>query len=287
MEILLSSVLGEVMARSINFIISKGSTPPAPALEDSLQRALLRAQVIVDEATGRHVTNQAMLLQLDMLRDAMHKGSYALDSFSELCKNPRFSRGSTRILAQLREGLDLLSSMVADADVLVLLLMSYPRRRYRQPYSMHLMLDNCMFGRQMETEHVISFLLHAQPSHGAEEPEVLPIVGRGRVGKTTLVTHVCKDERVRDRFSEIVLLNDLDFTDADLAAFRRRCSVRNGNRGSSWNRKDGKFLVVVEVAGDFNEDAWSRLYTASKRWVPRGTFWKNGWGFCGSYDPSP
>ncbi|PAN05903.1 hypothetical protein PAHAL_1G209200 [Panicum hallii] len=295
MEILLSSVLGEVMARSINFIISKGSTPPAPALEDSLQRALLRAQVIVDEATERHVTNQAMLLQLDMLRDAMHKGIYALDSFryqphaaedddrdqaarrsvplfiASCAKIPRFSRGSTRILAQLREALDLLSSMVADADVLVLLLMSYPRRRYRQPYSMHLMLYNCMFGRQMETEHVISFLLHAQPSHGAEEPEVLPIVGPGMVGKTTLVTHVCKDERVRDRFSEIVLLNDLDFTDADLAAFRRRCSVRNGNRGSSWNRKDGKFLVVVEVAGDFNEDAWSRLYSASKRWVPRGS----------------
>ena len=81
METLLSLVLSEVMARSINFILSKASPPAAPALEDSLQRALLRAQVIVDEATGRHVTNQAMLLQLDMLRDAVHKGSYALDSF--------------------------------------------------------------------------------------------------------------------------------------------------------------------------------------------------------------
>ncbi|RLN09805.1 hypothetical protein C2845_PM11G05660 [Panicum miliaceum] len=298
METLLSSVLGEVMTRSINFIISKSSTPPAPALEDSLQRALLRAQVIVDEATGRHITNQAMLLQLDMLRDAVHKGSYALDSFryhyqphaadgddsdqasrrsvplsiASCAKIPRFSRGNARILVQLREALDRLTSMVADADVLVLLLMSYPRRRYRQPYSMHLMLENCMFGRQMETEHVISFLLHAQPSHGAEEPEVLPIVGPGRVGKTTLVTHVCKDERVRDRFAEIVLLNDLDFTNADLlAAFRRRCSVRNGDRGSSSNRKEGKFLVVVEVAGDFDEDAWSRLYSASKRCVPRGS----------------
>jgi len=288
MEILLSSVLGEVMARSINFILSKGSTPPAPALEDSLQRALLRAQVIVDEAAGRHVTNQAMLLQLDMLRDAVHKGSYALDSFryqphsaeddddrgqparrsvplfiASCAKIPRCSRGGTRILAQLREALDRLSSMVADADVLVLFLTSYPRR-YRQPYGAQLMLEHCMFGRHMETEHVISFLLHAQqPSHGAEEPEVLPIVGPGRVGKTTLVTHVCKDERVRDHFSEIVLLNDLDFTDAELAALGQRCSNSNS--------RDGKFLVVVEVAGDFNEDAWSRLYSASKRWAPRGS----------------
>ena len=162
--------------------------------------------------------------------------------------------------------------MVADADVLVLLLTSYPRR-YRQPYGMHLILDNCMFGRQMETEHVISFLLHAQPSHGAEEPEVLPIVGPGRVGKTTLVTHVCKDERVRDRFAEIVLLTDLQFTDAELAALGQRCSsVRNGNnRGSNSNSRDGKFLIVVEVAGDFNEDAWSRLYSAPKRWAPLGS----------------
>ncbi|PAN05537.1 hypothetical protein PAHAL_1G237200 [Panicum hallii] len=295
METLLSSVLGEVMARSINFILSKVSTPPAPALEDSLQRALLQAQVIVDEATGRHITNQAMLLQLDMLRDAVHKGSYALDNFryhyqphateddtdqpvrrsvplsiANCAKIPRFSRGSARILAQLREALDRLISMVADADVLVLFLTSYPRR-YRQPYSMHLMLDNCMFGRQMETEHVISFLLHAQPSHGAEEPEVLPIVGPGRVGKTTVVTHVCKDERVRDRFSEIVLLNDLDFTDGELAALRQRCSMRNGDRGSNSNSRDGKFLVVVEVAGDFNEDAWTRLYSSSKLWMPRGS----------------
>ncbi|XP_039787170.1 putative disease resistance protein RGA3 [Panicum virgatum] len=276
------------MARSINFILSKGSTPPAPALEDSLQRALLRAQVIVDEAAGRHVTNQAMLLQLDMLRDAVHKGSYALDSFryqphsaeddddrgqparrsvplfiATCAKIPRCSRGGTRILAQLREALDRLSSMVADADVLVLFLTSYPRQ-YRQPYGAHLMLEHCMFGRHMETEHVISFLLHAQqPSHGAEEPEVLPIVGPGRVGKTTLVTHVCKDERVRDHFSEIVLLNDLDFTDAELAALGQRCSNSNS--------RDGKFLVVVEVAGDFNEDAWSRLYSASKRWAQRGS----------------
>ena len=187
-------------------------------------------------------------------------------------KIPRFSRGSTRISAKLREALDRLSSMVADADVLVLLLMSYPRR-YRQPYGMHLLLDNCMFGRQKETEHVISFLLHAQPSHGAEEPEVLPIVGPGRVGKTTLVTHVCKDERVRDRFAEIVLLTDLQFTDAELAALGQRCSsVRNGNnRGSNSNSRDGKFLIVVEVAGDFNEDAWSRLYSAPKRWAPLGS----------------
>ncbi|OEL25421.1 hypothetical protein BAE44_0013560 [Dichanthelium oligosanthes] len=291
MDAFLSAVLGELVARSINFITSKCSKPPALALEDSLQRALLRAHVIVDEAMGRNIINQAMLLKLNMLRDAMHKGYYALDNFryqphdaednkdqavsrsvflfvANRVKVPYSSCRSTQILGQLHEALDRLSSMIVDVDVLVLFLMSCPRR-YRQPYSMHLLLENSMFGRQMETEYVINFLLHSE-SPGAEELEVLPIVGPGRVGKTTLVTHVCKDERVRNHFLEIVLLNDHDFRDDELAALRQRCLMKNHDCGWNLNR-DGKFLVVVEATGDFNEDAWNRLYSASKRWVPSGS----------------
>jgi hypothetical protein len=57
---------------------------------------------------------------------------------------------------------------------------------YHQPYSMHLLLGNCMFGCQMEAELVINFLLQAQP-YGTEDLEVLPIVGLGKVGKGTLL----------------------------------------------------------------------------------------------------
>jgi ABC-type hemin transport system ATPase subunit len=58
-----------------------------------------------------------------------------------------------------------------------------------------------MFDRQMEAHHVISFLLDTQ-LRGFEELEVLPIVGPYGVGKSTLVSHVCKDERICDHFSE-------------------------------------------------------------------------------------
>nr|CAB3455498.1 unnamed protein product [Digitaria exilis] len=44
---------------------------------------------------------------------------------------------------------------------------------------------------QMEKEPVISFLLLTKPHH-AEELEVLPIVGPGRVGKSTLVAHLVR-----------------------------------------------------------------------------------------------
>jgi hypothetical protein len=110
--------------------------------------------------------------------------------------------------------------MINDAEEMVMFFMSYPHL-YCQPYCMHIQLGNCMFGRQLETELVINFLLQSWP-HDSEELEVLPISGPGRVGKSTLVAHVCKDERVRGHFSKILFLKGPDFTDDDLATLRER-----------------------------------------------------------------
>jgi putative protein kinase ArgK-like GTPase of G3E family len=65
-------------------------------------------------------------------------------------------------------------------------------------------MEKCMFGRQAETEEIISFLLQPEPP-GANSLQVLPIIGPPRVGKSTLVEHVCYDERVNNRFSSIIL----------------------------------------------------------------------------------
>ncbi|TKW30088.1 hypothetical protein SEVIR_2G011301v4 [Setaria viridis] len=81
MDILLSTVLGELTTRSINFFIKKSLNPKALDVEDRLHMILLRAQVIIDEAMGRQITNQYVLQMLDMLRDAMYRGCYTLDTF--------------------------------------------------------------------------------------------------------------------------------------------------------------------------------------------------------------
>jgi hypothetical protein len=81
MDILLSSVLGELTSRSINFFTSKVSNRSLLDVEDRLHKVLLRAQVIIDEAMGRHITNQAMIIQLGMLRDAVHRGYFMLDTY--------------------------------------------------------------------------------------------------------------------------------------------------------------------------------------------------------------
>ncbi|EER95768.1 putative disease resistance protein RGA3 isoform X2 [Sorghum bicolor] len=288
MDTIISVVLGEVITRSIKFFISKSSKPKVSDVEDRLQRVLLRAQVIIDEATGRHITNQAMLQQLGMLRDAMYQGNYLFDisryqsqdvedtkdpvvSYSlSLCsvssrRGISPSNRKTELLEQLQHAVDNLSSMILDVKELVGFLMSYPRL-YRQPYSVHLLLSNCMFGRQMESHLVISFLLNTEP-HGSEELEVLPIFGPCHVGKSTLVSHVCKDERVRDHFSEILLLSGHDFTNYDLLTLRKRCAVEHQKNVLNTN-KDRR-LLVVELDGDVHEDAWNKLFSSYKQWVPR------------------
>jgi hypothetical protein len=288
MEAFLSAVLGELTSRSINFIINKCSKPPAMAVEESLQRALLQARAIIEEAVGRRITNQAMIQQLGMLRDTMHRGYYALDAFRyqprygedgnvpavrrfislskvHSVKDPYFSCRTAQFREQLQDALDRLSSMIVDLNELVVFLASYPRL-YRQPYNMHILLGNCMFGRQVEAELVTEFLLHTQP-HSLQELEVLPIVGPLRVGKSTLVAHVCKDERVREYFSEILWLYDHDFTDDELA-FKQGCAMEN--QISNLN-KDKRVLVVVELSGDLYEDAWNRLYLASKQSICSGS----------------
>jgi len=187
-----------------------------------------------------------------------------INSVKHLC----FSSRAALPLKELQETLDNLSSMIRDVNELVLFLASYPRL-YSQPYSTHLLLANCMFGRQIEAQLVISFLLHTQPN-GAEELEVLPIVGPRYVGKSTLVAHVCKDERVFGHFSNILFFRIHGFTDDEVATFREGCATKLQNRMSDSN-KDGRLLVVIELDGDLREEALNRLFSASRQYVPRGS----------------
>jgi GTPase SAR1 family protein len=98
----------------------------------------------------------------------------------------------------------------------------------------------------------------------------LPIVGPGKVGKTTLVAHIYRDVRICDRFSDILFLRDPDVTGIDLASVREGYAMEYQNSVSN-SKKDGRLLIVVELVSDLNEDVWSRLYSTYTGDVPSGT----------------
>jgi hypothetical protein len=158
-----------------------------------------------------------------------------------------------------------LESVVTDMKEFAIFLMSYPRM-YRQPYGAYLYLNKYMFGRQMERDQAISFLLQDGPLGGGKLG-VLPIVGPRLIGKSTLVEHVCDDERVRNHFSLILRYRGNDLKDETAIKFRDHCVTKHQNIVSGEERS----LVVIELLEDVDEGAWNRLLQTSEKYMAHGS----------------
>ncbi|CAM0145248.1 unnamed protein product [Urochloa decumbens] len=293
MDTFITAVLGDLFSRSVSFVLdnyNRRGQKDAKANLQQLRCVLLHIQATVEEAEGRHITNQAMLQQLQMLRQAMYKGFYLLDSFRDrilqqessnvqVGDHPfplsKFNQAKRRRFATVRMNvtfqddgvkevqkmLGSLHSIIGDMAEFIIFLKSYPHIS-REPYSKYLFLENCMFGRQAEMEKIISFLLQPEPP-GAERLQVLPITGPPRVGKSTLVEHVCYDERVRSHFSTIILC----------------CGGPTAPEGSSVVKKQthdshGRSLIVIELAEDLvlDESQCRNFYSSRSHMSPGSKF---------------
>ncbi|PAN47768.1 hypothetical protein PAHAL_9G349500 [Panicum hallii] len=103
-----------------------------------------------------------------------------------------------------------------------------------------------LFGsRADENELVINIL--QQENIPPFAPAVLPIIGGSRVGKKTLVAHVCKNEKVRSKFSTILHMHGENI---------RRIAHEVG---------PGRYLIVVEFTSDVDEEDWLKFYSSVKK----------------------
>jgi NB-ARC domain. len=157
--------------------------------------------------------------------------------------------GGQSLQDQLQQVLGSLQVILEDMHEFVMFLNSCPRLCC-QPYSMHLLIDKCLFGRQMEMEHIMNFLLK-EDTPGAENPGVLPIIGPGKVGKTTLIAHACDDERVRNHFSQIVCFSQDDLEDANMESLRDSGAIKHQNHTTGGER----ILIIIELTREIDEGA--------------------------------
>ena len=177
-------MLSDIVSRSVSFLLAKKreKQTTAAAQENLLRRLchlLLRSGTIVEEAERRHVTNPAMLPQLESLRDETLLGYYVLDAIR--CQaaprgaddgrddeaaaaavmsrhafalsrfnpakrvrvpsgNPEGGRTTRALrLRELREAVRSLEATIGDMKEFVVFLASYPPL-HRQPYSAHLFI---------------------------------------------------------------------------------------------------------------------------------------------------
>jgi len=124
-----------------------------------------------------------------------------------------------------------------------------------------------MFGRQMEMERIMDFLM--QKEHpGTESVLVLPIVGPTFVGKSTLVAHVYNDPRVRNYFSQIMVISGDDINNENLVSLQDAGVIVHRNNAMGENEK---VLAIIEFSGDVDEVAWNNLYSCSGVYLGRGS----------------
>ncbi|KAL6647744.1 hypothetical protein ACP70R_015181 [Stipagrostis hirtigluma subsp. patula] len=268
MEVVFSAVISEIANRFISFLVDKCSKRIAPTMDDQMQdnlhRVLLRVRVIVEEAEGRIITNQAMVYQLNILRKEMYRGYYTMDNFRSQANeedkvedhdvsqsfvlskfNPAkrlFFTGHTHRVNEVQQVIDNINSIIVNMGEFITFLKDCPPL-HRQPYSMHLIVDNYMFGRQMEFDRIMNFLMTVEPP-SSQGVGILPIVGPPTAGKSTLVAHVSKDERVRNYFTQILFV-----TEDDLG----KGLTTEGNE---------RLLAIIELTENIDEAALRR-YLAS------------------------
>uniref|UniRef100_A0ACD5VEU6 Uncharacterized protein n=1 Tax=Avena sativa TaxID=4498 RepID=A0ACD5VEU6_AVESA len=271
MEVAISVVTSELLSRAISFLIKQYSCQSHVRLNEKverLQHLLMRVQTVVEEADGRYIMNSGMLMQLKMLSEAMYRGYHALDTFrnqgledrgSEVCNSSFLSfatplkRSRTTACARkdkvmqldFHGALESIEIVVANMMEFVLLLGGCDRM-LRRPYDTYLYHEKVMFGRHMEKQQLLNFLLQSNPP--SDDPVVLPIIGGRAVGKKTLVAHVCGNERVLSRFSSVLHLNGDNLL-----------SILEHGRTMS-----GEMLVVVEFVSNVDDKDWKTFHSFVK-----------------------
>ncbi|XP_047074073.1 uncharacterized protein LOC124683636 [Lolium rigidum] len=280
MDLAISAVTGDLAGRFISFLVNKFSDHLCSEEKvERLQQLLLRVHTVVEEADGRYITNSCMLIQLKTLSAAMYQGYHVLDNIrnrqhKESCKELvsdsftlsvyaplKRSRTTTAgtsssssiskaFSSALQNALQNLETTVANMVEFVVLLGGCERIS-RRPYDAYLHVDNFMFGRHVEKQQILGFLLrHDEPTR---RPAVLPVTGCRGVGKKTLVAHVCADERVRSYFASILHLKGDGLS-----------------RITDHERLPGRTLVVVEFVSGVDGDDWTEFYS-SVRSMGRGS----------------
>uniref|UniRef100_A0A0E0JKF8 Rx N-terminal domain-containing protein n=1 Tax=Oryza punctata TaxID=4537 RepID=A0A0E0JKF8_ORYPU len=243
MDTLFSVVASDIISHLISSLITKYRNMNTADKLERLQWLLLRARTIVEEANGRQISNQGMLLQLRQLMQSMYQGYYILNTFQE--QHIAGRRRQSLKLKKLQAAMEGLEATVDDMKEFIVFLLGCPCLPQR-PYDTHLFMEKCMFGRHEEKELIRDFLL--QP---CDSLSVLPIIGPREVGKNTLIEHVCSEESVREHFSRIVRFKSDDLNNQGNESFIK---------GRELVASSIMSLVVVELVNDdISDETWRRF----------------------------
>ncbi|XP_072978250.1 disease resistance protein RGA2-like [Typha angustifolia] len=298
-----SAIVGELVNRTASFLV--GNYEMQADVKDKLEELLIKIQSAVEAAEGRQIKNTWLLRWLRRLKDAAYQADDVLDtfeyqilqqkangdevssSFASFSSNvAKRMRTAARSLFSCDEDVKELSSVVENleriaagvGDFVQLLQLDGCSKKSELPTNSRItssLLPEEPIGREEEKERIINLVLQSE-TNAVGNVSVIPILGIGGVGKTTLAQLVCEDERVKQHFSPIPIMWVCVSDSFDVVRLTREIleqadsnfkpgDIENFNRlqvNLKEKLRSQRFLLVLDDVWNENErNVWEKLRT--------------------------
>ncbi|KAJ7976784.1 Disease resistance protein [Quillaja saponaria] len=257
-----------------------------------LERTLSNVRAVLLDAEEKQVHNHALRVWLGQLKDVFSKAEDVLDEFEcealrkqvvKTCgstsrKVRRFFSSSNslafriRMAHKIKEIREKLDEIAADKIKFHCLVENVVDRRivHKREMTHSFVNTSDVIGRDVDKEKIIEHLLmHPGDGEHCRSVSVVPIVGIGGLGKTTLAKLVFNDERVAQHFQMrlwVCVSNDFDLkilmTKIIKSAFHENVNDLDPDQLQTRLRatlNDQKFLLVLDDVWNEDRSKWIEL----------------------------
>ncbi|EAY98528.1 hypothetical protein OsI_20440 [Oryza sativa Indica Group] len=294
-EAVLSAFMQALFEKAVAAASSELKFPQNIAVElQNLSSSLSTIQAHVEDAEERQLKDQAARSWLSRLKDVAYEMDDLLDEHAagvlrskladpsnyhhlkvRICfcciwlKNGLFNRDLVKQIMRIEGKID---RLIKDRHI-VDPIMRFNREEIRErPKTSSLIDDSSVYGREEDKDVIVNMLLTTHNSNHVNL-SILPIVGMGGVGKTTLTQLVYNDVRVKKHFQlRMWLCVSENFDEAKLTKETIE-SVASGLSSATTNMnllqedlsnklKGKRFLLVLDDVWNEDPDRWDRYRRA-------------------------
>ncbi|TYI83829.1 hypothetical protein E1A91_D05G320400v1 [Gossypium mustelinum] len=237
-----------------------------------LKPTLMSVKAVLDDAENKQITNPNVKSWTDELKDAVYDAEDLLDEIStEALRNKIESEYQTTAMKQVNGMQSKLEEIVGRLDYLLNqkqnLGLKEGEKAFQRTPATSLVDESDVCGRDDEKEEIMKLL---DPQNLSEnQTDVIPIVGMGRLGKTTLAQLIYNDPRVDkwfDRKAWVCVSEEFDTFKVTKTILEEIICSCDGNQNLNQLQlklkeqlSGKKYLIILDDVWNKNYFHWKEL----------------------------